>query len=114
MVIDHRKPYRLPKKRYPKYLRGFSELKGVYVGECIGQVIWDYDEVAHAHYHPMDKSVGWICLRDRWSLDKEIMLHEVAHLICGNKSRGHDDPWRRQLLKLGGWIEPRYQKKPRK
>jgi hypothetical protein len=107
------KPYRLLKRQYPKYLQGFLELKGVYVGGCVSKNIWDYDEVAHAHWCPRDEKVGWVCLRNRWSLNKETMLHELAHILCGNRSRGHDDIWRRQLLELGGMIEPRYQKKPR-
>ena len=108
------KPYRLLKKQYPKYLRGFPELKGVYIGGCVKKKVLSENVMAHAHWDPIDERLGWICLCDRRSLDKQTMLHELSHILVGIKSKGHDDPWRRKVLAIGGTIEPRYQKKPRR
>lgn len=92
---------------WPKYLHEFGGvIKGISYKECIVPSC-DFDEVEVAHAHCSDNSFnGWICLRNKYFIkNKKLMLHEIAHLFAGQKN-GHNDVWRKQVLRIGGTLDP--------
>jgi SprT-like family len=76
--------------KFPKCLRKFKEVKGIYVEECIdlnntNPFILSRGRIPLAHAHPryFDPFRGWICLKEKEMLEDEgTLLHEVAHLIA--------------------------------
>ena len=101
----------LPKSKWPKYLLKFKELKGIFYCGCVCGLSHTVDCSAHAHDTLNQKGAGWICLTYKSRVrNRLLMLHEVAHLIVGAKKysrdHNHDDVWRRQLLKIGGSLDP--------
>ena len=97
----------LLKKRWPKYLRQFSELKFISIGECRYGWPLGLNEDAHAHGSRLKRDnhcFGTICLRRPEYLNhRNIMIHEVCHLMFG--SYGHNDKWREWVLAYGGTLE---------
>ena len=95
------KRYRLKKTDYPKCLRGYPELKGIYVNGCIEDGSpWNENSYAHTH-RKTSKHPGIICVENESSLFNEMsMLHELAHLLTSGY--GHRDPWRKKFIELGG------------
>jgi hypothetical protein len=103
---------RIPRKQWPKYLHSFKELKGIYTGGgCVNDKNFSWANkdgsfiLAHAHCYPDDIHRGWVCLGFKSRIrNRFLMLHEVAHLIAGY-GHGHNDKWRRILLKIGGTLD---------
>jgi len=80
-------------------------IKGISVGRCICPLYDPKDigktDFAHAH-SPEEGYRGWICVESRAVLrNKAIMLHELAHIIA---NAGHNDKWRRCVIRLGGTL----------
>ena len=83
---------------------------GVSAGSCIAGEQW-YDKRYHieGHAHYVGPWRGWICLPDTDRIVTPpgrptlLVLHEVAHLMAGNKGHGAD--WREALIGLGGKAE---------
>lgn len=107
---------------------GEPAVKGIAIGNCVRGDSWDdrhdarelgsgHREHAHAHYCDDDDEVrGWICIRYPEGLGRKhrvsgTLMHELAHLISGH---GHDDAWRRAMARLGQFVGPAWQKRPRK
>jgi hypothetical protein len=100
----------------PEYLAKFSQIHGVCAGRCVWHgfdwaknwmdVITFERGVAHAHVDKKrDPFAGWICLEYPYLLlSKELMLHEVAHLITGEPDTpiSHNQRWRDVLVSIGG------------
>ena len=79
-------------------------VEGVFVGGCVERGDGSsFRRVAHAHMRQGDPHKGWICVRARRRLTcRVLMLHELAHIITGH---GHDNTFRRELLRLGGSLD---------
>jgi hypothetical protein len=103
------------KRDYPAFLKPYSkQIKGISVGSCVCKVYDSHDigktDHAHAHLKPRLESerkegpwAGWLCVRSLTALNnKPLMLHELAHLLT---NEGHNDKWRRKLLKIGGTLK---------
>ena len=77
-------------------------MRGVFVGGCVSRGDGSSFR-AKAHAHVRGQWCGWICIRrpDRLR-DRQLMLHELAHIISG---QGHTDLWRRTLIALGGTLD---------
>jgi|ERR1700722_3631092 len=102
--------YKLSHAAWPACLKDRSEVSGVYVGGCIighDARFWrteDNKHVALAHSHIKGKHTGWICVPYKTRLrSKELMLHELAHLIVGRK--GHGKMWRKTVKEVGGTLK---------
>ena len=95
----------LYKYKWPKYLLQFKVIKGISYGVCKE----DKRKLvvpAHAHSNPESPVHGWICFRSKTlSRNSLLMLHEIAHLLVKFK-HGHNDVWRRVLLRIGGTLDP--------
>jgi hypothetical protein len=95
----------LPKSQWPKYLLKFKEIKGISYGKCKVDKKTFSDHAAHAHCGPYIHN-GWICVRSKALIrNRLMMLHEVAHLLV-NYKYGHNDTWRKTLLRIGGTLDP--------
>jgi hypothetical protein len=93
----------LPRSKYPDVFRRSHALKGVFVGGCVARGDGSRFR-AKAHAHIRGAHVGWICFLSAKRLTcRELLIHELAHLIAGH---GHTDHWRSIVLKLGGTLEP--------
>ena len=109
------------RKKFPKCIREFEEIKGICVGGCIEDrqqlshkntnVSSSHKKVgkiiAHAHSLPGGKFYGWICLGHLFSLKKKkTLLHEAAHILArtriGPKIPTHGKEWRKVLNEIGG------------
>lgn len=92
---------------YPDCLKGHPELQGVFVGGCVAR--GEGSRFRHkAHAHNSGEHKGWICILSARRLEcKELLLHELAHLISGC---GHTDKWRKVLLELGGTLDVVFEK----
>jgi hypothetical protein len=107
---------------------GKPVVKGIAVGYCVDDpnYNWKNDKAdrqlgsktgqQHAHAHYSDPKVeGWICVRTISDLGRDdrvsgTLMHELAHLVART---GHDDKWRRAMRRLGQFVAPAWQKKPR-
>ena len=106
---------------------GKPAVKGIAVGLCVRGDEWDdrhssrelgsgNHEHAHAHVSPEDGPYrGWICVREIEDLGRKhrvsgTLMHELAHVLTGH---GHDDTWRRAMRRLGQFVGPAWQRKPR-
>jgi hypothetical protein len=113
------KPFLLPAIQYPPFLKGRSEVKGVYVGECVlrdrhycdiyeqltgihlAEPAYPFPGIAHAHIH-----IGVICFRHRNHLRTEKLIkHEYAHLLTADEIGAHGPLFCAKLLELGGTLD---------
>ena len=98
----------LKKQFLPSVLTDHPTFKGACVQECVAgsyMGIPPENSLAHTHVYPKDPFVGWICFKDILCLlDKQVMLHEMAHLLTAFHHI-HDGAWRKKLLELGGSLE---------
>jgi hypothetical protein len=97
---------------YPEWVRGFSEVKGIYVNGCVSDGAWEdvtphkdqlpgEQALAHAHNSTWDDYSGWICLNNEYDRhNKYLLLHELAHILTPGCD--HNNRWRRKLVELGG------------
>lgn len=93
------------KSELPPSIRGFKELKGICIGECINKnnKLME-NHAAHAHCFD-DGFKGWICLRRKSQLRERLtLLHEVAHLIANTSPKipFHGKKWKEAVVKIGG------------
>jgi predicted metal-dependent hydrolase len=89
------------------------DLRGVCVGACPDGKAYLRDHRAHGHLEPPGyKYRNWICVATPYDFNATTIAHELAHLLVGHEI--HNDRWRRQMRALGGRVERRYQKRPRK
>lgn len=92
---------RVPRKAWPRSLKGHHVVKGVFVGGCVGEEVTNPFWEAHAH-HDGDFE-HWLCFRTAALMKRRLLvIHELAHLTSGH---GHDDVWRKEVLRLGGTID---------
>lgn len=91
----------LPRNKWPKCLRhpvvfGISIL-------CIDPK-WKWGKhYAHAHCHPNDPYLGWICFASRRHVrNKTTCLHELAHMLTGFEKRAHGPKWQAAFRRLMG------------
>jgi hypothetical protein len=97
----------VPKESWPECLQGHDKVVGVFIGGCVDRGAGSsFRARAHAHTH--GTNAGWICVRGwRRLYQRQLMLHELAHILCG---QGHTDKWRKTLRALGGRLPARYRK----
>lgn len=123
-------------KEFKAYLGkdGKPAVKGIAVGYCVRGDDWDdrpdarslgsgHKEHAHAHVHKEDgPDRGWICVREIEDLGRKhrvsgTLMHELAHVLTispkTGTGHGHDDTWRRAMARLGQFVAPAWQKRPR-
>lgn len=94
----------LSRNKLPSFLTTHPEFQGVFYGECIGHEIPSQETVGHAHTNPDDPNYGWICIsRKTLTKDKQLLRHELAHILA--PAGGHDDAWRKMVIKLGGHLD---------
>lgn len=83
-------------------LRDFPEVMGVFTGGCVERGEGSRFR-AKAHAHTDGDHAGWICFLSWKRLSsRELMLHEIAHVLTG---AGHTDKWRERLLQIGGTLD---------
>lgn len=98
---------------FPKCIRQFNEVRKICVGGCYrgeenyivdGEKFFAHAHVIKAEYclrPEYDEFRGVICLKHKFLLrNKNLLLHEVAHLLTPHDSHGKD--WKETLLKIGG------------
>jgi hypothetical protein len=102
---------------YPDFEK-YPEFKGLFVGGCVKRGIGSsFRHQAHAHNYLKDPLLGWICVRSPRRLctasgkPSQLMLHEVAHLLC--TGHGHDDLWRATARSLGYRLQAHERKRIR-
>jgi len=92
----------LARESWPSVLADRSEVRGVFVGGCVDRGDGSRFR-AKAHTHTGGQNAGYICvLAARRLSDRDLMLHELAHLLAGE--RGHTDTWRKWVLLIGGTL----------
>lgn len=107
--------------------RGKPVVRGIAVGYCVAEPDHKWTghhdarelgagatEHAHSHYSDPEHE-GWICVKTIADLGRDgrvsgTLMHELAHLTSGH---GHDDAWRRSMARLGQFVGPAWQKRPR-
>lgn len=99
----------LKREQYPACLN-VPKVRGVCVGDCIMGSVWKGNALAHTHLAGWPfKYRQWICFRYESALkNKETCLHELAHVLTGYGEYSHGKKWRKQLLALGGSLDPDY------
>jgi hypothetical protein len=94
----------LSRNQIPSFLTDHPEFQGIFYGECIGHEKPSQSTVGHSHVNPNDPNHGWICIASKTlTKDKQLLKHELAHILVG-RGHGHDDTWRKMVLKLGGHL----------
>lgn len=92
----------IKRKDWPQELQNSWAMKGLFVGGCVERGDGSSFR-AKAHAHISGRNKGWICVRKASRLaDRELMIHELAHIITGH---GHDDTFRAMVRKLGGTLD---------
>lgn len=81
---------------------------GVFVGGCVDErlssSIWESSR-AHAHNYTKDPWFGWVCIvkwedtLTRNGKPTDILIHEIAHLMCPNQL--HSPKWKRTVVRMG-------------
>ena len=93
----------LDPSQWPEELK-HPAVKGVFVHGCIEKGDGVYSR-NRAHAHTAGEHAGWICVYVAKRLKfRELMLHELGHLVVG-PGHGHNDKWRSAVLALGGTID---------
>ncbi len=87
---------------------------GVHLGGCVEmgpeEVHKQVHLAGHAHTNRGCRWRGWICIIDpaeaftRLGNPSRLVLHEYAHLICGD-AVGHGATWKRVVAELGAGTE---------
>lgn len=93
---------RLPRNDWPEWLQ-HGAVRGIYVGGCVSPIHTLRDrESAHTHIDMGDQHKRWICFKSTVELrDREIGLHELAHVLTGER---HTKRFRDMLVQLGGTL----------
>lgn len=92
------------RSEFPKCIRQFKEVKGIYVGGCIDGLEAPKG-TAHAHCVAGHHRTGWICLSYKYQLKEKLtLLHEVAHLIADKSVHApdHGKKWRDIVESING------------
>jgi hypothetical protein len=77
--------------------------KGLSYSTCVAGWTPEDKTIGHAHNCPFCPKYGWICVRQKTLIkDTQLLRHELAHLLTG---QGHNEAWRKMVIKLGGHLE---------